>query len=362
MPEYYFNLPQFEDLNPAQRKAVNELKPIALAGGPGTGKSTVASWRHILNHEKNVNSLLLTFTKSLAHYLKSLCNSKNSKAGINVDSTIHWLGHEVKFKEIIHDEAQDLPLYTNKILIGLCESFTYGADNRQLITAPAWTVRDGVLMFNTNECSPEENLWELVSKQNKKYELNKIYRYTKQIFAFTKRTFEIPILPNESLPERDGNLPLVHVTNGNIEKQDREIVEIIRNIPQRDQINVAILAPLSRAYNQTPTHFTANYYYHLVKNNLPDLECSCYDSDEAELVIKNIHCTTFKSAKGLEFDIVIIPNFDASYRGQEAGFITWRDYYVGVTRCKSDLHLLCSRRLNLSPTEEKQLIEIRYVK
>ena len=49
MPGYYFNLPQITDLTTVQQVALDEPNPIAISGGPGTGKSVVSLWRHISN-------------------------------------------------------------------------------------------------------------------------------------------------------------------------------------------------------------------------------------------------------------------------------------------------------------------------
>ena len=113
MPEYYFNLPPFEELNPSQQSAVTDDNAIALSGGPGTGKSVVSLWRHILNHqrENTIRSQLWTYTTSLALYLKKCCRTQSVNASNYVDSSKNWRYHFAsKRTEIIHDEAQDLPL------------------------------------------------------------------------------------------------------------------------------------------------------------------------------------------------------------------------------------------------------------
>ena len=51
--------------------------------------------------------------------------------------------------------------------------------------------------------------------------------------------------------------------------------------------------------------------------------------------LKNIIITTFQSAKGIEFDIVIIPYFSDGARN------ILEEYYVGVTRAKNQAHILC---------------------
>jgi len=70
MSNYYFSIPTFEELNEIQQEAISDNNAIALSGGPGTGKSIVSLWRHLLNHslESPIKSQLITHTKSLAFY------------------------------------------------------------------------------------------------------------------------------------------------------------------------------------------------------------------------------------------------------------------------------------------------------
>ena len=86
MPGYYFNLPQITDLTTVQQVALDEPNPIAISGGPGTGKSVVSLWRHISNYvDSSTNnqshtrprkkSLLLTFTTTLTQYLTGCCRT-----------------------------------------------------------------------------------------------------------------------------------------------------------------------------------------------------------------------------------------------------------------------------------------------
>ena len=58
-------------------------------------------------------------------------------------------------------------------------------------------------------------------------------------------------------------------------------------------------------------------------------------------MIKNIHVTTFKSVKGLEFDTVIIPNFDLFQINLDGlNTVTENDYYVALTRTRRNLYLI----------------------
>jgi superfamily I DNA/RNA helicase len=57
--------------------------------------------------------------------------------------------------------------------------------------------------------------------------------------------------------------------------------------------------------------------------------------------ISRIHLTPFKSSKGLEFDTVIIPDFQefAFWKSEHKYAVKENDYYVGMTRAKSNLFL-----------------------
>ena len=137
MPGYYFNLPQITDLTTVQQVALDEPNPIAISGGPGTGKSVVSLWRHISNYvDSSTNnqshprprkkSLLLTFTTTLTQYLTGCCRTISPAAADNVRTSVkgkprsseHW-------DEIIIDEADRLAgLASSTLLLSRLDSST----------------------------------------------------------------------------------------------------------------------------------------------------------------------------------------------------------------------------------------------
>ena len=60
MAEYNFNLPPITQLSLDQQNALNEPNPIALSGGPGTGKTVVSIFS---------NALLLSFLQLPFKYI-----------------------------------------------------------------------------------------------------------------------------------------------------------------------------------------------------------------------------------------------------------------------------------------------------
>jgi DNA helicase IV len=337
MAGYYFNLPQITQLTISQQAALNETKQIALSGGPGTGKSVVSLWRHISNYQQSKKSLLLTFTTTLAKYLSACCQSQNQDAAKNVGRSFkdkpkvrnNWI-------EIIIDEAQDLPIdYYNEIKS--IANVSYGADDSQILYP--------------DNCSKQNELKTLFNS-NVDYVLDKNFRSTQRIMQFAKVVFPDAYIPQSiiiGLANNIGELPVMLISGKNVwndekkkynisnEKQDSSIIRIINQF-RSDTHNIAILVPFK---NDAQTFERV-----LNDNNIADF--SIYYDDRNRFQdgcgdIKNVHITTFKSAKGLEFDTVIIPNF---HKYQEVDnlpehfHLKWQDYYVAVTRARSNLYLI----------------------
>lgn len=337
MPEYYFSLPPFDDLSPNQNQAVVDDNAIALSGGPGTGKSVVSIFRHILNHtrETPINSQLITFTTSLAYYLKGCCRRNNLNAAEKVDSSLNWKTHNSgRRAEIIHDEAQDLPVAYNKWLKGFSEKVSYGADDQQLIRGNARNV-DG--SYNLNYCSPEKNLIEEFPN-NSLHTLTKNYRNSKRILQFAKRLLTEASIPQELIDRctKVGEFPRLIFKNNN-QQLNEAVLQIVNQFAQNPATNIAILIPFENIPFRGGEAATADYYFDLLTQE--GIDCSIYTQRRhGNLEIKNVHITTFKSAKGLEFDVVILPEFHLI--NNEFRIVDWRDWYVGITRTKSNLFMI----------------------
>jgi hypothetical protein len=366
MAEYYFSLPPLQTdnpnvgLNPAQYAAVIDENPIALSGGPGTGKSVVSLWRHILNHQRAnpVRSQLLTYTTSLALYLRKCCHTKNLNASNYVDSSKNWVYNNAYHRaEIIHDEAQDLPLEFNQRLRNYSNKISYGADDRQLITSDA---RNPDGSFNLDRCSPEENL-RAEFANNSSHELSKNYRNSKKILKLAKRLFshlpEGPSIPQEFIDSCpiEGEYPRLIVTGNNANNVDISVLQLVGDFAGNETMNIGILVPFESPNALAGETATVDHFYDLLTTNGHD--CSKFTNRMGRAQeIKNIHVTTFKSAKGLEFDVVIIPDFNLVYIAFRV--VGWRDFYVGVTRTKSNLFLISRSDFpNLPANGINQIIE-----
>lgn len=328
---YNFELPRFTDLTSHQRLALDEKNAIALSGGPGTGKTVVSLWRHIRNYElNNIKSLLLTYTKTLEFYLKQTARIKDYNASEYIDRTLRWTSNPTgNFDEIIIDEAQDVECERYDVIKNHTDLVSYGADEAQSVYY--------------HNCSTIDELRGLFFN-NKEYELANNFRNSKEILLFTKSVFPEFYIPHnvvESAPLKERKPYVQELGWDNFEgKVIDEIIEITEDFSDETH-NIGILLPskaqVDKYYESLELKTTCSKYH----NKMPNFE-----------KLGRIHITTYKSAKGLEFDTVILPNFDNyNYFIDNYDNFSENDYYVALTRAKLNLYLLCRNALNIGDSK-----------
>jgi len=321
---FYFRLPKFTELTIEQRAVLNETRSIAISGGPGTGKSVVALWRHIRNHDTNKRkSLLLTYTKSLEAYLRASAKSENESAGKYVNRTYYWTSNNSKYSkdvygEIIIDEAQDVEQEKYEIIKGCTSMVSYSADDNQ--------------MLYPNKGVSENQLKTLFSSNNS-YTLRENFRNTHEIVHFVRSMFPSRLISSGKI---SGPKPTVICSDGNNDLQIKIILDVIKNF-QSNTHNIAVLVPIKDDVNK---------WYSILQNN--GIRCTKFvSSDGSIMTIENVHITTFKSSKGLEFDTVILPDFDQYENNIDNYYVVEEnDYYVVFTRARRNLILLDNGRTN----------------
>lgn len=325
---YYFNLPVITDLTPDQQRAVDETRPLALTGGPGTGKSVVSLWRHIRNHATGVrNSLLLTYTKTLEHYLKASASTQSENAGESISRFDKNSGQFVGYEEIIIDEGQDINKSRFEVYFNYANLISYGADERQSVYISQEELNELFNWFSTDQRF----------QTNIPITLNRNFRNSKEILLFTRSVFPNYMIPQNTINGATStNLkPILKLNVGwGLVEQVNAIVDIINDF-QSDTHNIAILVP---------TVAMVNNYFQQIRNSLDNSIAVSKHQNELDNFegLSGVHVTTFKSSKGTEFDTVIIPEFDKfSWFLQNGHTVKENDYYVAFTRTKTNLFLLC---------------------
>jgi superfamily I DNA/RNA helicase len=263
-------------------------------------------------------SLLLTYTKSLEAYLAASARQENDESGENVGRTLWWTTHEANngFGEIIIDEAQDVDIEKYRQINGLTQMVSYSADNNQ-------------------QQYPDQGVTEADLRglflNNVFYRLRSNFRNSNQVVQFVRSLLPHRMISNGN---NDGSKPSVVCSDGDGKVQDRIVLDMIRNFEGQ---NIAVLLPKKAQVD--------GWYTTLQEAGI---NCSKFTGNDGHIgTIENVHVTTFKSSKGLEFDTVILPNFDNyEYNIANLFVAAENDYYVVFTRARRNLMLVDNSRLD----------------
>lgn len=338
MPKFQFWLPTEGNLTRIQRRAIDSQEAIFLSGVPGTGKTVVSIKRLQNTAQKGKKGIIFTYGKLLRKTIEEKLENNpempvdnihnwmwNIQGDIqkrlfdimtideNIDSTVQFLKSKgISYDEILVDEGQDLSINTYKILRELTPNLSISADDAQQIN-------------NREEATNEEEILELFSNL-RKFELDDIFRSAYEIYSFAiqfvpnnARANDSTLLERLKRKNSGADKPFVYLEN-NLDGVYQSIKDIIDENPTD---NIGIL-------------FEKMIHVDEFSRNLSDeYEVSKYrNQDIIPSELKNIIITTFKSAKGIEFDIVIIPYFPDGAKNRA------EEYYVGATRAKNQVHFL----------------------
>lgn len=332
MGKFQFWLPT--KLTRIQRRAVDSREPIFLSGVPGTGK-TVVSIKRLQNTD---NAIIFTYGKLLKKTIQEKLNDENKP----VDNIHNWMwnvqddGLEMGFKaftsnenlkgsiqklkvkgirynEILVDEGQDLSINTYKILSELTDKLSISADNAQQINNKEYATNEEEIVKHFSNLRP--------------FELDEVFRSAYELYVFA-----IQFVPNNT---RAHNPTLLEKLKGANSGADKPLVYLEPNLDSMYTVIKDII-------DENPTDNIGIFFekIHQVDQFARELQKHCelstYHSIQKVVPseLKNIILTTFKSAKGIEFDIVIIPYFENDAKG------VLEEYYVGVTRAKNQVHFL----------------------
>ena len=359
--EYKLRLPTFDELTDDQKNAVNAQKPIKLSGLAGTGKSVVSIWRHVENIKNSKNSVLICFNKTLHRYLWLATKEVDKVHNTSASNKVHTLygfaaryigkddsgkpkfewggdcrGWQVycqngqKLDEIIIDEAQDLEYMAFKALRDMSDDISCGADYNQ----------------NINKSIIEEKLEDFL-KQNKNG-FSEIILYDNYRNSYHIANFIAAFIPqiDQSIPtlnelkfRKEGVRPYIYINENNDVTTD---IDIIKDLIKRfSEGSIAVLLPYA-----TQNDLSVECYY----DRLKTFGATKYHNEmkKDEFQLSGFFITTFKSAKGLEFDTVIIPRIDYMdeylQKGKKAD--NYKEYYVALSRARTNLYLISNKELS----------------
>lgn len=406
MSNFIFRLPLDSQLTDTQRIALEYDTSMVVSGGPGSGKTVVTIYKFLVPIKNQEQAILFTYNKTLLASIRGLLLDKsdvlfgdlnqskiNNVIANNVASFSKFYGDIEyddenavekkfktkiglrggnKFKEIFFDEAQDLTpaVFANAFL--LADKVSCGADDAQNLQG---------------HFPPDEAISSILEKLNSQGEtdlqqLESNFRNTKEIFEFARKF----VPDDENVQEIDtselgsGELPEVLENLSDAEQLER-IKLIIENNPSS---NIGVLVNY-RNHVDKIKDFLETHNYSCKENAPNNLSFSYYYNgmnlqDEIAVFrqLKTPFILTYDSCKGLEFDIVIMPFFndcqnalsirrklrvkddfgkiidakdangyqryETNADGSTKMFATRNHYYVGATRARTQLFILCANK------------------
>lgn len=305
---------------------------LLITGCPGSGKTTINIMRaeRLINLNKNI--LVLTYQDLLKNSLKNIATNElkpniykfykwysgrfgfleDTKTEIEMkNSMISWEGVD----EIIVDEGQDFEARIFRSLISKTKKITVGADNAQKVHFKGLKSSE-----IHNEIQNHSNVFQISLQYNYRntYE---IYNFARHFLPHNQRVNNL--LAIDKIPRGSGEIPTVFL----VPDRDTQIAQLNILLENAGDRNVAVLL----------YHVDDVQKYFDIINEL-GFTCSMHHSGEhVDLHIENILITTYKSAKGLEFEVVIMPDMD---RAMSRHYMTPEHYYVSGTRAKENLYLI----------------------
>jgi DNA helicase IV len=357
MPTFQFRLPALRQLTRDQRRALSSVQPIIVTGVPGSGKTVVSIYRLLQTSPKPE---LFTYTRMLRASIKSNTFQQNTVAANNVHSVYKWFWDECKvflsekindenilyqvlnsnnisFGEVIFDEGQDLPLSFYKAIKKISTQISIGADEAQQL----YPDKSNITESDLKNLLSNNIVYELTENFRNSYET---FRFARQFVPENPRAFDTNILERLKVNKQSYELPYIYQRTFQVEI-NQVIASIIENYGDE---TIAILLDGQKR---------VDYYANIIKGL--GVEYSKYHSrlsrpekQNTENNLKNILITTYKSAKGLEFDNVIMPDFE------EAEETNRKSYYVGATRARLRLFIIYTQMPHILNNFDKSTYEL----
>ncbi len=378
-----FHLPGVEALRREEMWEMvhnDDFETALVTGCAGSGKTTLSIYRLIRLNNQGERVKLLTFQNMLVAFIKNcVVNNRSKLADIEDESIneeriatfhswfyrlhnftfdvnspppieeIHRMFRQKKFKqntavELLIDEGQDLPLWIYEVLPAYYTRFLVSADeNQQLMHFPQGHVDKIEHILS----KASRHFWALPLGQN--------FRNTYETYCFARQFLpcvEFPKVWDKNIVDRikskkrSGRKPMV-IPYSDIKTRNEHMQKILNNSVGI----VGILCPIGPSSKEYNSGESAEAMYRLMTPWLPFGEKSATlyysknsnndsESPPVPKVLRRYIFTTYMSAKGLEFDTVIIPRINF-FRQPEKDKNTRirQELYVACTRARSRIFI-----------------------
>ena len=308
---------------------------LIITGSAGTGKTLLAIHLAITISEKGYNVGLIVYTKSLKAYIKEAINNNDALNKISAFYEWEWLRCKDKFDYIILDEFQDFSLTDINSIIPFSKLgvYLFGDIEQTLYDKNL----NGQSVISINELDTLEGF--------RKKKLTTNYRISKQnILVVDNISYNLQI--EKSLKINDhisSNKP--HLYQFESHQQEMNwIFDFLKNNTEFKSIGLLFVHndPSKNVLNDFKSAFDTNseiipsieYFANFLLEN--GIENIGYKTKRIESLNfeneYNVNVLTIFSAKGLEFDCVILPFCKLSNNYFHKNLL-----YVALTRSKNSI-------------------------
>lgn len=317
---------------------------LLVTGRPGSGKTTVTLMRATRLSKMGLSVRILTYQNLLRISLQNIADPTlggriSTMHSWLLDNYAHWLDEHTtgpalreklekkadRFDEILIDEGQDLPLCVYQALPGITKRLSVGADTGQMLHG------GGVSAEQIEDVLEAQKQLMPIELQYNYRNYFEVYDFGRQFMEHAPSVHQSAILNN--MPRGKGGTNSLPVM---IQARDEEdTLDKLENLLlDNENVNVAVLLyfteQVDRWHKRIKDRGFASTKFHS--------KMSEYERGIHAARMENIVVTTFKSAKGLEFQVVIMP--EMQHAMAEPKFMTPEHYYVGCTRATEKLYLL----------------------
>ena len=355
---FEFHLPSLEKMRSTteglemiRMSEYDDFNGAVVSGCPGSGKTTISIRRLIRLNEQQKKVKLVTYQNLLVRAIRSLTHGLEvpkdristfhkwyydlTNAWFDSDETADKIKEQLQLTslsrqglhEIIVDEGQDLPLCVYQSVPDFTERIFVGADDGQQVHPKQGARTEQI------EKSLQKN-----SKSYRRFILGRNFRNTYETYRFARQfmphtnlvAWDENMLDRLKHSERFGPKPRV-ATFRDLSSRDEDMLTVIKNADG----NIAVLCPEGKKGSKSGDS-VEDIFDLIQKMGVPATK---YYSDQAlkkelESLEELERCivTTYKSAKGLEFDTVIIPRINYFKNIPE-------EWYVACTRTSGNLFI-----------------------
>ncbi len=295
-------------------------KSMLVAGCAGSGKSVIAVHKAEQIAQSGGDVILIAYTKSLASYMTAGGARLN---GYRFYYHYQWVKQGMPSADyIIVDEIQDFDKEEIESFIGAAKKhYFFFGDTAQSIYRLF-----GKKTMTIEEISQMTGLDILLLYNN--------YRLPKSIAKITQDYVGVNVEPYKEKIYKSDEVELPHFVH--VENDDNQIESIIDVIKNNENLSVGILLLSNESVLKV---------YSAIRNQIKSVELK-YEGKQSggirgintlNFTTKNPKVMTYHSAKGLQFDIVIIPMFTGA-ADEEAR----KALYVAMTRTMHKLYIFYS--------------------